>query len=187
MATWLISTAAFLVITVLGGAVLMALRKPFAEEIGHQIDRFPERLFFVALRFFPEDERERRYDQWAEDYQELSDAYENRTLVRIIRCTRFSLSLVMNSGAIRRAASQNAANPTDRHRLMVAADRIMNWTLVLVGGATTIYAIATGDNVSEIADYAIALLMGLASFTVSRQIFRSHKALRTTETINDEN
>lgn len=102
MATWLISVGALLAVSVLGGALLMAVRKPFADEIGYQIDRFPERLFFIALRFFPEDERERRYDQWAEDYQELSDTYENRTLIRVFKCTQFSLSLLTRSGFIGR-------------------------------------------------------------------------------------
>lgn len=102
MADYLIYIALAIVVSIIGGAFLMALRKPFAEEIGYQIDRIPERVFFAALRFFPEDERERRYDQWAEDYQELSDAYEKRTLVRIWKCTGFSLNLLAHSGFIGR-------------------------------------------------------------------------------------
>lgn len=102
MAEYLIFVALFLVVTIGGGAVNTAIRKPFADEIGHQIDRIPERVFFAALRFFPEDERERRFDQWAEDYQELSDAYEKRTLVRVWKCTGFSLNLLAHSGFIGR-------------------------------------------------------------------------------------
>lgn len=178
MATWLIGAVALLLVSILGGALLMAVKKPFAEEIGYQIDRFPDRLLlFVALRFFPEDERERRYDQWAEDYQELSDTYENRTLVRIIKCTRFSLSLVVNSGAIRRAAAQNSAKSTDYRRLRVA-DRIMNSIMVLVGGGGTIYAITSGDSIWNIASYAAVLLSGLGFVVASRQMFHARKAMQ---------
>ncbi len=115
MVTRLIGTVGlifvFTIVTVVGGATLMAIRKPFAEEIGYQIDRLPERLFFIALRFFPEDERERRYNQWADDYQQLSDTYEKRALVRVYKCTRFSVSLATRSTLIRRSTGirQDAA------------------------------------------------------------------------------
>jgi hypothetical protein len=101
MATWLVAILTFLGSTV-GGALTMAMRKPFADEITIQIDKIPERLFFVALRAFPMEERERRFDEWAEDYQELCDAYEKRALVRNVKCIRFSLSLVLRARFIRR-------------------------------------------------------------------------------------
>ena len=115
MATWLIPVAA-LIGSILGGAVLMAIRKPFAEEIDYQIDQIPQRLFFLALWFFPKNERGRRFDQWAEDYQELSDRYEKRTLVRIYKSVRFCTSLLARSGFISRTTANLRPNKTPARR-----------------------------------------------------------------------
>lgn len=153
MATWLITTVGliigFAIVTVVGGAILMAIKKPFAEEIGYQLDRLPERLFFTALKFFPEPERERRYNQWADDYQELSDTYEKRTLLRITACTRFSLSLIAHSKLISRTAHERPRAATAWQRSFDRFEtfaRITDYVLIVGAVVVPILSLAAGQS-----------------------------------------
>ncbi|WP_020109753.1 hypothetical protein [Nocardia sp. 348MFTsu5.1] len=108
MAHWVTFVGLTILATIIGGGILVAVRKLIADEVTYQFEQFPERFFFLALAFFPADERERRFDEWAQDFQETLDAHPKRTLKRLWTTTRFIVSTTSRAKIISRRSQSKS-------------------------------------------------------------------------------
>lgn len=107
MGHWLITAAlvVFGVVAALGAALL---KKLVTTELEARLGKLPELAFWIALRTYPQSERETRYAEWADDYQEILDATSTRPLTRLAKTLRFCTDLAMRRAARSIRASREA-------------------------------------------------------------------------------